>query len=230
MIRKSVSGPDVRAASRNRGRWVGNALLNVAVVATPGVAALAAVRRALGPPIATTVLPRDAAADVGDRPRIGPDDAVVTIVVFSDFACRYCRAAAADLAKFRRRWPGRVAVVMRHFPILDHGWPAALTAVCAARQGRLEAVQGVLCRDADAFGAKPWTAYAWEAGVRDTSAFSHCLTDAATVEIVRLDVQAAEDLGIRATPGVLVGRTLFLGRPGERRLRSSVLSSIEGKG
>lgn len=230
MIRKSVSGPEVRAASRSRAGPVGNALLNVAVVVTTGIAALAAVRWAIGPPVVTKVLPTDAASYAGGRPRLGPDDAPVTIVVFSDFACRYCQAAAADLAKLRRRWPGTVAVVMRHFPILDHGWPAALTAVCAARQGRLEAVQRVLFRDADAFGAKPWAAYAWEIGVRDTSAFSRCLTDAATVEIVRLDVQAAEDLGIHATPAILVGRTLFLGNPGARRLRSSVLSSIEGKG
>src|ERR1043166_10218930 len=43
--------------------------------------------------------------------RLGPDDAAVTIVEFSDFTCPPCRAAATDLRDLRRLYPRSVALV-----------------------------------------------------------------------------------------------------------------------
>jgi protein-disulfide isomerase len=71
-------------------------------------------------------------------PALGPDNAPVTMVVFSDFQCPWC-ARLADMLK-REVLPavsGRVRVVYRFLPLAMHAWarPAAEAAACAQEQG-----------------------------------------------------------------------------------------------
>src|SRR5262249_36053593 len=44
----------------------------------------------------------------GDDPRLGPDDAWVRVVVFSDFQCQGCRRLATDLAPMVKAYNPRV--------------------------------------------------------------------------------------------------------------------------
>jgi predicted DsbA family dithiol-disulfide isomerase len=69
--------------------------------------------------------------------RIGPDDAAVTIVVWSDFLCPYCAAEAPVLDRLRREHPQDVRVIYRHYPLPMHPGAdlAAEAAVEAGRQG-----------------------------------------------------------------------------------------------
>lgn len=72
-------------------------------------------------------------------PSMGPKDAPVTIVEYSDFQCSYCRRAHLAL-KDRLSLPkyeNKVRVVFKHFPLSHiHPWaePAAVAAACAAHQ------------------------------------------------------------------------------------------------
>jgi protein-disulfide isomerase len=74
----------------------------------------------------------------GGSPALGPANAPVTLVVFSDFQCPWC-ARLADMLK-REVLPvasGRVRVVYRFLPLAMHAWarPAAEAAACAQEQG-----------------------------------------------------------------------------------------------
>jgi protein-disulfide isomerase len=74
----------------------------------------------------------------GGSPALGPGNAPVTLVVFSDFQCPWC-ARLADMLK-REVLPaasGRVRVVYRFLPLAMHAWarPAAEAAACAQEQG-----------------------------------------------------------------------------------------------
>jgi len=98
----------------------------------------------------------DAEADLADRnnrvtarwqalahapgsPVLGNPEGDVTIVVFTDYACSYCRAAEPRLMALAEK-DGRIRIVMKEFPILT---PQSLTAtrmaLAAARQGRYQA-------------------------------------------------------------------------------------------
>jgi protein-disulfide isomerase len=73
----------------------------------------------------------------GNLPRLGPPDAPVTILIFSDFECPYCRKLMDILEQ--KVLPGegkRVQVVYRNFPLTNHPWAftAAEEAGCAATQ------------------------------------------------------------------------------------------------
>ena len=70
-------------------------------------------------------------------PRRGPKDAPVTITIFSDFQCPYCRRAAEMLNEdVLPRASTPVQLVYRYLPLSIHPWarPAAEIAACVDQQ------------------------------------------------------------------------------------------------
>ncbi len=82
--------------------------------------------------------PRRAEISIEDAPAIGPRDAPITIIEFSDFECPHCATMAPVLAKLRREYPGKIRIVFKHCPLPVH--PNALAAheasIAASRQGQ----------------------------------------------------------------------------------------------
>ena len=76
------------------------------------------------------------AVPVAGAPSLGPSDALVTIVEFSDFYCPYCRRANVVIADLMRVYPDQIRLVYRH-SLLDSedGTLAAEAAVAAEEQG-----------------------------------------------------------------------------------------------
>src|SRR5215210_4710721 len=54
------------------------------------------------------------AVAVTGHPGRGPEDALVTIVAFSDFECPFCTKGAANLEELSARFDGKVRVVFRN--------------------------------------------------------------------------------------------------------------------
>ena len=70
---------------------------------------------------------------------LGPREAPVTIVEFSDFQCPFCRGVVPTLKQLAARYPDRVRLVFRDFPIpsLHPDAPLAHEAArCAGEQGQ----------------------------------------------------------------------------------------------
>lgn len=51
-----------------------------------------------------------------DRPYLGPKDAPVTIVEYSDFLCGYCAQASRTMEELMRRHPGKIRLFFKHYP------------------------------------------------------------------------------------------------------------------
>ena len=68
----------------------------------------------------------------------GPVDAPVTIVEFADFQCPHCRIGGLVLKDVEERFPGKLRIVYRHFPLpaLEDAAKAAEAAECANEQGK----------------------------------------------------------------------------------------------
>src|SRR5262245_43401556 len=95
------------------------------------------------------------AVPIGDGPSEGPADAKITIVEWSDYACRYCNRAQRTLAAVARLHPGEIRWVYRHLPLDMDNTLAAEAGLAAAAQGsfwpmhdRLFAVHGRVDRAA----------------------------------------------------------------------------------
>jgi protein-disulfide isomerase len=145
--------------------------------------------------------------------RMGPEQAPVTLVEFSDFECPACRVLAGTLRELRQRHPAQVAVVYRHAPLRIHRFarPAARAAECAAEQGRFEAYHDALFSGQSSFSEGAWTRFAGEAGVRDPRAFTDCLRVGGGDAALARDTADAAKLGVLATPTLLVNGARITG-------------------
>jgi protein-disulfide isomerase len=67
---------------------------------------------------------------VGNSPVLGPADAPITVVVFSDFECPFCAKAEGTLTALMREFPGQVRLVWKDSPLAFHeqAVPAAVIA------------------------------------------------------------------------------------------------------
>lgn len=66
----------------------------------------------------------------------GRRSAAVSAIVYSDFACTFCKQHTATMNSLLRAYRGKVSLVYRHFPLAIHpaARPAALAAECVARK------------------------------------------------------------------------------------------------
>src|SRR5258708_31082249 len=70
---------------------------------------------------------------------LGASHAPVTVVEYGDFECPNCKQAAPAVKLLLERFPGRVRLVYRHFPLEEvhpHALHAALAAEVAAGKGK----------------------------------------------------------------------------------------------
>jgi protein-disulfide isomerase len=73
---------------------------------------------------------------VGKSPTLGPANAPVTLVEFSDYQCPYCRKAHRTVDELVRLYKGKLRVVFKHQPLAFHrrALPAAVFAMEARAQ------------------------------------------------------------------------------------------------
>ncbi len=147
----------------------------------------------------------DFAAQEG--PSLGEAGAPLTIVEFSDFACPYCRAAQPALRRVLARWPGRVRLVFRHFPLEQHpeALPAARAAVCAERQGRFWALHDRIFAAAGPTSEAALRSAASAAGL-NLSDYEACMSGEEALERVRKDILLGRMAGVAGTPAFFVNR------------------------
>ncbi len=154
------------------------------------------------------------AVPLGDSPRRGPDDALLTIVEFSDFGCRFCVRSQAVLAQLERLYPGQIRWVFRHFPLdEDDGTLAAEAATAAGLQGRFWPMHDRLFEVRGQVDRVAVELYAAELGL-DLARFRADLDRGAAREVVLADWRDGVRLGISGTPAFFVnGRALHGARP-----------------
>jgi protein-disulfide isomerase len=148
--------------------------------------------------------------------RLGPADALVTIVEFSDFQCPFCARIQPTLEALRRDANGQVAVLYRHFPIAalhPFARTAAAASECAARQGRFKEMHDELYANQKEIGKLRWTEFATRVGVPDTIRFRECIDNGDADARLREDSASAASLRLSGTPTFLINDILVQGAP-----------------
>ncbi len=74
---------------------------------------------------------------VGNAPVLGPKDAKVTLIAFSDYQCPYCGKAEETVKQVLKNYPRDVRFVFKHQPLYFHpmALPAARASLAAREQG-----------------------------------------------------------------------------------------------
>ena len=135
-------------------------------------------------------------------PAIGPSSAAVTVVVFSDYLCPYCKSLSHTLEDLRGRYPSDVRIVYRQFPIHPRADHLAEAALCAEEQGQFAAYHKLLF-DRIAVSDDELAPLATEAGL-DRSTFTACLGSERHRPRVEADLAEGKRLLIQGTPTLFV--------------------------
>ncbi len=128
-----------------------------------------------------------------EGPSLGPVDAPVTIIEFSDFQCPYCGRASSTVKELHERYPEQVRIVYRHLPLTaihPNARPAAEAAACAEAQGKFWEFHDKLFANQSALSPADLQRYAQEVGL-DMPAFDSCVTERKTQAQVDKDLGAA---------------------------------------
>ena len=151
-------------------------------------------------------------------PSLGPVDAPVTLVEFSDFQCPYCARIAPVVKRIAGEYPGRVRVVFRQFPLRSihaHAQKAAEASLCAFDQGRFWEMHDALFEDIKKLESKDLTARARKLNL-DLEAFNQCLDSGKYAAAVQQDLEDGMVAGVSGTPAVFInGRPLKGSKPYE---------------
>ena len=148
----------------------------------------------------------------GVGPSDGRENAPVTITMFSDFQCRFCRESQPILAELLDEYPDDVRLVFRHLPLagVAAGFSGATAAVCADKQGSFWEFHDAAYQS-DSLAPAKLIEIAEQIQL-DIEAFETCIDTPATFEKVRTDAAEAFRLGIAGTPAFVVNGKLYKGK------------------
>jgi protein-disulfide isomerase len=146
----------------------------------------------------------------------GAKDAPVTIVEFSDFQCPYCKTANATVKQVLDRYPGKVRLVFRDFPLVSihpQAPKAHEAARCAAEQGKFWEYHDLLFERSPKMSPPELKQYAKDLKL-DAAAFDQCLDSGKHTAAVDKDTQEGLGLGLTGTPSFFInGRQLVGAQP-----------------
>ncbi len=171
--------------------------------------------------------------NIQDAYAIGPEDAPVVIVEFSDFQCPFCGRVLPTLRDVLQRYPKQVRWVFKHFPLDFHpDAPLAHTAALAAgEQGKFWEMHDLIFSNQAAMKRQHLVAYAKELKL-DEEEFTKALDGNKYEEKINLDIQEGRRLGVSGTPTFFVnGRRLVGAKPIEAfvRIIEAELQSAKAK-
>jgi protein-disulfide isomerase len=137
-----------------------------------------------------------------DDPAIGPSNAPITLIEFSDFQCPYCRSWHEQVYnRLRQEYPDKVRIVYRDFPLFSihpDAEPAAEAANCANEQGKFWEFSDRLFSGSQ-LGEQTYLGYANDLGL-DLDKFKTCIQSGRFRDEVMGDYQYASSLGVQSTP------------------------------
>ncbi len=136
----------------------------------------------------------------------GDPNAPVTIVEFSDFQCPYCQKAYATVRSVLAKYPTKVRLAYRDFPLSQIHPQAELAAEasrCALEQGKFWEYHDMLFEHPNQLGRDLLEQHAAMLGL-DGKQFQVCLDSGRYQSSIAQDLQEGARAGVTGTPGFFV--------------------------
>jgi protein-disulfide isomerase len=189
-----------------------------------------ALLKELQPRYPVTVALRAPKIDVAtdNEPFLGPENAPVTIVEFSDFQCPYCRQAQGALKQLMAVYEGKVKLVFRDFPLRNihpQAQKAAEAAQCAAEQQQFWPYHDKLFA-ASSLQMDELKKFAQELEL-NLEQFTACLDSSKYAGGIDADMRAGQNVGVNATPTFFVNGYLLSGAASYERFKELVDAALE---
>lgn len=167
----------------------------------------------------TQVLDDPVSIPVAGSPSIGPPNAPITLVEFSDFQCPYCIAAVPEIKAVLDTYPKDVKLIFKQFPLDIHSNAefAATAALAANKQGKFWPMHDALFASHD-LSRENILALAQKNGL-DMKRFEADLTSTDVHETLVRDIQDGDRAGVQGTPTIFINGKRYNGQIREDALK-----------
>jgi protein-disulfide isomerase len=171
----------------------------------------------------TAAAPQRFDVSVDDDPSLGPSDARVTIIEFSDYNCPYCRRFHAEtFPALMEAYPDQIRFVYRDLPITSaESLVAAQAANCAGKQDAYWPYHNQLLKADLGLGQAAYEVYANRLDL-DAEALTACIAAGEEQAEVESDARAATALGVSGTPTFFINGIPLVGAQPLAQFRSVI--------
>jgi protein-disulfide isomerase len=159
----------------------------------------------------------------GAAPLKGPASAKVTVIVFSDFECPFCKKAEDTLRELEQQYPGQLRIAFRNqpLPFHQHARLAAKAALAAGEQGKFWEYHDALFTHQDALDRAALERYAGDLGL-DLRRFRSALDEDTLDAAIGADTDEASRLRVQGTPTFFVNGRRIMGAQPLRVFREAI--------
>lgn len=173
---------------------------------------LAAFTLGKGKPSSPAVLASAAVLVPENVHSVGPHDAKVTIVEFSDFECPACKVVEPTVQSVLSGYKDKIRYVYRYYPLPSHefGMVAAQAAQAASLQGKFWEMHKVLFEKSPDLSKDQLFSYAKDLGL-NMDQFSKDFGSDSVKKAIAKDQDDANAVGLEATPTFFINGTKFTG-------------------
>jgi protein-disulfide isomerase len=188
------------------------------------LAAKSDVKIMLDPPRVAITIPATA-------PSMGPMDAPIVIVEWSDYQCPFCKRAAPTVNQVLAEYKGKIRFVYRDYPLPFHkqAMPSSLAAHCAEDQGKFWEYHNNLFDVAGDLSEADLTKRASDLGL-DMTKYNACMqakTDEAAINAAYNDGAA---VGVTGTPAFFINGRMLVGAQPFEQFKSIIDDELSRKG
>jgi protein-disulfide isomerase len=164
-------------------------------------------------------------------PVMGPADAPITIVEWSDYQCPFCKRAHPTVEQVLKEYKDKVKFVYLDYPLPFHpmAMPAAQAVHCAEDQGKFWEYHKNLFEAAGDLSKADLTKRATDLGL-DAAAFEACTTSNKHDSLIKTNYDDGAALGVTGTPAFFINGRALVGAQPIEQFRDIINDELSRKG
>jgi len=149
---------------------------------------------------------------VAGAPSVGPGDARITLVEFSDFECPYCALAVKQVKALMAAYPKDIRLFYKQFPLSmhPHAQMAAEAALAANEQGKFWEMHDILFANFRKLTRENMLVWAQQIGL-DVNKFKADLDSGKFASVIKKDTSDGDAAGVYGTPAFFINGKLYNG-------------------
>lgn len=166
---------------------------------------------------------------VDGSPVLGPSQARITVVEFSDFECPYCSIAVKEVGVIMAAYPNDVKLIYKQFPLSmhPHAPMAAAASLAANEQGKFWPMHNVLFKNFRKLSRENILAWAQDLGL-DMNKFKSDLDSNKYDAVIKKDIADGEAVGVYGTPAFFINGKHYNGPVSLENLKPILDAELKG--
>ncbi|MFH1427150.1 MAG: thioredoxin domain-containing protein [Patescibacteria group bacterium] len=162
-------------------------------------------------------------------PSLGPKEAKVSVIIFSDFKCDYCLKQEQVLKTIISKYGEQIRLIWKDYPETDRNsesFQAAVAARCAYAQEKFWPYHDLLFASKQNYNKDFFIKLAKEIGL-SLNNFTLCLDDVKTYQQIENNILEAQALNINGVPFIYINDQEIMGETSLAELEKIINAELE---